>query len=56
MSRLAPMSTPRVGLLSSSTRGLLARARAITTFCWLPPDRVVMASVLRPSLIFSGST
>ena len=53
MSRLAPMSTPLVGSLSRSTRGSDARARAMTTFCWLPPDSVVIASWSRPSRIFS---
>ena len=32
-------STPAVGLISTSTRGSVDSARAITTFCWLPPDR-----------------
>ena len=32
-------STPAVGLISTSSRGSLASARAMTTFCWLPPDR-----------------
>ena len=36
------MSTPRVGSLSSSTFGSVASQRAITTFCWLPPDSVVI--------------
>ena len=37
MSRLAPMSTPRVGSLRSRTFGSVASQRAMTTFCWLPP-------------------
>ena len=32
-------STPAVGVISTSSRGSLASARAMTTFCWLPPDR-----------------
>ena len=32
-------STPAVGSMRTSTDGDVARARAITTFCWLPPDR-----------------
>ncbi len=32
-------STPTVGLISTSAFGSLASARAITTFCALPPDR-----------------
>ena len=39
-SALAPTSIPRVGSSRSSTRGLRVRQRAITTFCWLPPDRL----------------
>ena len=32
-------STPAVGLMRTSSRGSEARARAMTTFCALPPDR-----------------
>ena len=32
-------STPAVGRMATSTLGSRASARAITTFCWLPPDR-----------------
>jgi hypothetical protein len=32
-------STPAVGSISTSSAGSLDSARAITTFCWLPPDR-----------------
>src|SRR3954452_18177181 len=35
---IAPTSNPRVGCAATSTRGLFAISRAITTFCWLPPD------------------
>ena len=42
MSRLAPMSTPRVGSLSSRTLGCVAIQRAMMTFCWLPPLSEVM--------------
>ncbi len=33
-------STPAVGSISTSTDGSLASARPITTFCWLPPERL----------------
>ncbi len=39
MAALAPTSTPRVGSSNSSTRGRAASHLAMTTFCWLPPDR-----------------
>ena len=42
MSDLAPMSIPRVGSSSSTIRGAVIRALAITTFCWFPPDSEVM--------------
>ena len=42
MSDLAPMSMPRVGSSMSSMRGAVMSALAMTTFCWLPPDREVM--------------
>ena len=31
-------STPLVGRMATSTAGSRASARAITTFCWLPPE------------------
>ena len=34
-------STPAVGLISTSTRGSVDSARASTTFCALPPERLV---------------
>ena len=56
MSRLAPWSTPRVGSFRRRIRGSAASQRAMTTFCWLPPDRVVIPSLERPSLIRRRST
>ena len=47
--RRVPMSTPAVGSQSTSTGGRWARQRAITTFCWLPPLRVVIGA-RRPAL------
>src|SRR6059058_5813824 len=35
---IAPTSRPRVGCAAISTRGSRATSRAITTFCWLPPE------------------
>ena len=37
---LAPMSMPRVGSLTNRNRGPITSARAMHTFCWLPPDSV----------------
>ena len=51
MSRFAPRSTPRVGSLSSRMRGSDASQRAMTTFCWFPPESVMIPSLDRPSLI-----
>ena len=42
MSALEPTSTPWVGSSSTSTRGVQRSQRAMTTFCWLPPDSSVM--------------
>ncbi len=36
---IAPTSSPRVGWAATSTRGSWESSRAITTRCWLPPDR-----------------
>ena len=44
MSRRARMSTPWNGSSSTSTAALSASQRATTTFCWLPPERVPIAS------------
>ena len=33
-------SIPAVGSIRTRTEGVLARARPMTTFCWLPPDRL----------------
>ena len=35
---IAPTSSPRVGCAAISTFGSSAISRAITTFCWLPPE------------------
>ena len=43
-----PRSTPRVGSSRSTTSASVARARAITAFCWLPPLSDVMG--VSPSL------
>ena len=40
---LEPMSTPTVGPLRMRTEGLVASHLANTTFCWLPPERVLTA-------------
>ncbi len=37
---LAPMSMPRVGSETNRNLGFMHSARAMQTFCWLPPDRV----------------
>ena len=37
---LAPISMPLVGSDTNSTFGFMARALAIHTFCWFPPERV----------------
>src|SRR5229473_2132341 len=44
---------PRVGSLSRMMRGSVISHLAITTFCWLPPDRVETASLRAPILICS---
>ena len=43
MSCLVAASTPRVTSNSSSTRASVSSQRAISTFCWLPPERVPTA-------------
>src|SRR5215207_2497040 len=35
---IAPTSRPRLGCAATVTLGSSASSRAITTFCWLPPD------------------
>jgi hypothetical protein len=40
MNSMAPMSTPRVGWPTSSTRGRAPISRASTSFCWLPPENL----------------
>src|SRR6266849_4354502 len=44
---------PRVGSLSRMMRGSVISHLAITTFCWLPPDRVETASLRALILICS---
>ena len=41
MSAFAPTSMPRVGSSRMSSSGAVASQRARSTFCWLPPDRVL---------------
>ena len=43
MSAFEPTSTPWVGSSSTSTCGATRSQRAMTTFCWLPPDSSVMS-------------
>ena len=38
-SAFAPTSIPRVGSSRMRTFGYVASQRAITTFCWFPPER-----------------
>ena len=45
---MAPTSRPRVGCAATSTRGLQAISRAMTHFCWLPPDSDVASDVGPP--------
>ena len=47
MSAFDPTSTPCVGSSSTSTRGVQRNQRAITTFCWLPPDSSPMIASVR---------
>src|ERR1041385_2870591 len=35
---IAPTSSPRVGWAAIRTLGFRVTSRAITTFCWLPPE------------------
>ncbi len=39
---MAPMSTPRVGWPTSSTSGSRSISRAMTIFCWLPPEKLAV--------------
>src|SRR5882757_6566758 len=48
----APTSTPLVGSSSTSTSGSAASHLARQTFCWLPPDSVLVG-VLGPPLIWN---
>ena len=41
---MAPMSTPRVGWPISNTVGARPSSRANTSFCWLPPENLALAS------------
>ena len=40
MNSMLPTSRPRVGWSRTSSRRSRANSRAMTTFCWLPPDSV----------------
>ena len=44
MYSMAPTSTPRVGWATMMTSGFSLNTRAMTTFCWLPPDRALHRS------------
>ena len=55
MSALDPTSTPCVGSSSTSTRGVQRNQRAITTFCWLPPDSSPMIASVRAGRTSSSS-
>ena len=39
MNSIAPISTPRVGCPTSSTSGSRSISRAMTIFCWFPPEK-----------------
>jgi hypothetical protein len=39
ISDFAPTSTPRVGSSTTMTLSPRMSHRAMSTFCWLPPDR-----------------
>ena len=56
---IAPTSRPRVGWAAIVTRGSSASSRAITTFCWLPPESepaVVSGSPPRTSYCSSSGS
>ena len=55
MSAFDPTSTPCVGSSSTSTRGVQRNQRAITTFCWLPPESSPMIASLRAGRTSSSS-
>ncbi len=42
---MAPISTPRVGCAMMSTSGSVSTSRAITIFCWLPPEKFAVLSM-----------
>ena len=44
MNSIEPTSTPRVGWAAMNSRSGRDISRATTTFCWLPPDRVLTAA------------
>src|SRR4051812_2279298 len=52
-SALVPTSMPRVGSSTMSTLGPVASHLARTTFCWLPPDRVLTVSAIRAYFTWS---
>ena len=55
ISRLAPTSMPRVGSSKIMISGSLSSHFAMTTFCWLPPDRFPTIWSPEGVLIFSFS-
>ncbi len=54
---IAPTSSPRVGWAAISTFGSDEISRAMTTFCWLPPDSdEASVSTLPPRTSYSVSS
>ena len=45
MNSIEPTSSPRVGWAQIRTLSSRESSRAITTFCWLPPERELSGSV-----------
>src|SRR6218665_352989 len=52
-SAMAPTSTPRVGSSKMMSLGRWTSERAITTFCWLPPDSSITRAELSMARTFS---
>ena len=55
-STFAPISTPRVGSSSKTRPGLISSHFPMTTFCWLPPDRLLTGTLIVSVLIINFST
>ena len=47
---------PRVGSSRMTTFGFVDSARAMTTFCWLPPERLPMRSSSETIFVRKSST